>query len=344
VIFSAVGLLIATAAITARASTISAVSWDHDDSGRTIVTVIGAEPISDSVFRTYPLEDPPRAVIVISGISEPVDPDQLVVGDRNIDRIRTIHHPERRPRELLVVLDLTPAGAEILALRADGNRLIAIVGAPTDDPEPPAVLPPAGPPPTAADPAAVQTPTALPSPTSTTTPTAVLVPPTPRAIETLSHPDRPAPPALPRSTETAIVDSAPAPYLATPAPIAERITASRAVDVSASHRSDGSSLILITADGDLPPACARTLAVAADPPRIVISITGITAPGLGRSIELDDPNIARIRLIHDAEIAAGELHLVLHLARPDVEVQEIKQVGPNLVVRIGPRYDPDTAP
>jgi len=71
-----------------------------------------------------------------------------------------------------------------------------------------------------------------------------------------------------------------------------------------------------------------------------VTIRGVTAPDLPRSIEVDDPNITRIRLIHDPEIAEGELHLVLHLTRSGISVTELEQVGPHLVVLLEPIESP----
>ena len=116
--------------------------------------------------------------------------------------------------------------------------------------------------------------------------------------------------------------------------MAEPIIASRAIDITASHRGDGSTLLRITADGRLKNASARFLEVEGDQPRIVLTIRGITAPDLPRSMEIDDPNIDRIRLVHDGETSEGELHLVLHLNDSQVGVAELKQVGPHLVVRL----------
>ena len=71
-----------------------------------------------------------------------------------------------------------------------------------------------------------------------------------------------------------------------------------------------------------------------DPPRIILTIRAVSAPDIPRTIEIGDPNLKRIRLVHDAEISMGELHLVLHLTRIGISVAEVNQVGPNLVVRL----------
>jgi hypothetical protein len=65
-----------------------------------------------------------------------------------------------------------------------------------------------------------------------------------------------------------------------------------------------------------------------------LTIQGISAPDLPRTISIGDPNLDRIRLIHDAETSTGELHLVLQLERAGVSVIELKQVGPHLVLQL----------
>ena len=122
--------------------------------------------------------------------------------------------------------------------------------------------------------------------------------------------------------------------IATPIPVAEAPVASHVIDIVATPRGDGSTLLRITADGDLPKGCARHLEVDDDPPRIVLTIRDVSAPELPRSIEIGGQYIERIRLIHDADVSQGELHLVLHLTNPGISVTELKQVGPNLVLRL----------
>jgi hypothetical protein len=104
------------------------------------------------------------------------------------------------------------------------------------------------------------------------------------------------------------------------------------VDVTVSGRPDGSILVRITADGRIPQGRARFIEVSGDPPRVVVTIRGLSAPDLPRSMKIDEPGIDRIRLIHDAETIDGELHVVLLLARPPLRVETMQQVGPNLVV------------
>jgi len=129
----------------------------------------------------------------------------------------------------------------------------------------------------------------------------------------------------------------PAALVPPPTPEVEPPAANHVVDIVASHRSDGSTLLRITANGRIPQGIARTLEITDEPPRIILSLRGMSAPDLPRTIDVNDPNLARIRLIHDAETSEGELHFVLHLERPGVSVIELNQVGPHLVLQLAAR-------
>lgn len=82
------------------------------------------------------------------------------------------------------------------------------------------------------------------------------------------------------------------------------------------------------------------MVVAGDQPRIVVTMLGISAPDLPRTIEFDDVNLRRIRLIHDAETSDGELHMVLQPSRAGVAIAEMKQLGSHLVVVLSPPASP----
>jgi hypothetical protein len=78
------------------------------------------------------------------------------------------------------------------------------------------------------------------------------------------------------------------------------------------------------------------MVVAGDPPRIVVTMRGVSAPDLPRAIEFDDVNLRRIRLIHDAETSEGELHMLLQPSQTGVAITEMKQLGQHLVVVLSP--------
>ncbi len=203
-------------------------------------------------------------------------------------------------------------------------------------PEPP---PAPEPPP---DPSSHPDPSPLKPPTPTDVPSATPLP---------TYPDQPAPPVLPtiEATPTTVPSSSPTPtepaaVFSSPIPETETQSARHIVDVVAILRNDGSTLLRITADGRLPHGIARTLKITDEPPRIILSLRGLSAPDLPRTIEIGDPNLERIRLVHDAETSVGELHLVLQLERPGVSVMDLKQVGPHLVMQLATEEPPSHHP
>jgi hypothetical protein len=131
--------------------------------------------------------------------------------------------------------------------------------------------------------------------------------------------------------------------LATATPDPDPAIAGRLLEVTASSRGDGTTLLRMTADGKIPLGSSRFIAVAGEPARIIVTMRALRAPDLPRTFSLDDPLIDRVRLIHDAETRDGELHLVLHLLRADTEVVEMQQVGPHLVLLLAPGHAEEAA-
>lgn len=345
-----------------EANTVASLSRSHDSSGRSMVILVCSEPINARSFRTFPLADPPRLVVALEGITTAVDPAELWIGDGRVEKIRLIHHSDRVPPELLVVLDLTDERAQILELRHETERLVIVVGTnpastpgassptpkkPSPSPTPETLAETATPPPTvtrtpASESTSTVTPTPTPEPSPTATPTQTPTP-TPTSSPTSTPTETPS--SQPTATVKAEATSIPAPVppvgldsLPTPKPTGG--DGSRLEKISASNRGDGSTLLRISAGGVLPLGCARNMVVDGDPPRIVITMRGISAPDLPRTIEFDDDNLRRIRLIHDAETSDGELHLLLQPSRIGVEVSEMKQLGHHLVVVLGPPASP----
>ncbi len=332
-----------------EANTVATLTRSHDAGGRTLVTVICTEPIPEGSFRTFPLTDPPRAVVALEGITTAVDQAELWIRDGHIERVRLIHHPDRVPPELLVTLDLTVETARVLELRHETEKLVIVVGtdpasiptfapttpnpSPTPEPAPATATPPPSP---------TVTPTPEPSPTTAPTPT-----PTPTSSPTRTPSPAPteAPSIEPTATAAAEPVSTPVPpppvgLDSLPTPMTTTGDGSRLKKISASNRGDGSTLLRISAGGPLPPGCARHMVVAGDQPRIVVTMIGISAPDLPRTIEFDDVNLRRIRLIHDPETSAGELHMVLQTSRTGIAIAEMKQLGPHLVVVLSPPASP----
>jgi hypothetical protein len=355
-----------------RAVTVDGLSWEHDAAGRTVVTVSCSSPVDPATIRSYPLADPPRAVVVLAGARSRLDRLELEIGDRFVQRVRLVAAGTTAAPELLVVLDLADTTARIVDLRPDEQRLRAIVAddgpaptvpsvapTPTAAPLPTAVTPVPTPVPTSVPtafptPIATPVPTEIPNPAATPDPTpvpapvATAMPIAPRlAIPTRRPALSPSAPAAPPSISTSVEPADPPPTV--PAPVLPTVAtedgpARRIVELTAAPRGDGATVLLITADGRLPQGCARTLEMAGDPPRVVVSIRGLSAPDLPRTIELDDPVVATVRIVHDGEAEEGELHLVVQLGRPDAAVAAVNQVGRRLAILLAPRAAADDAP
>jgi hypothetical protein len=325
-----IACLAACAPWPAIATTVTSVSWDHRPLNLTEIIIDCDGPVAQGSYRAFTIPDPPRIVIVIEGASTDASSETLNIADGTVDEVRLGAHPERSPTEVHIVLDVSSDRVRLRELTADGPRLVALVGRPRQaplTPTPTATLagpvtapdgpPPSGPvPPSTANP----TPTPIPSraPASGSLPTSEDLPVRPevRRYDT-----------VPAAVGTATAEGA------TPVPPA----ASEIIDIEATERSDGSTLLLITADGRLPMGCARVLNVSGEPPRLIVSIRAVSAPDLPRTIDIGDANIDRIRLVHSAETTAGELHLVLQLARSEVDVVDRRQVGENLVLQLAAR-------
>lgn len=309
---TAIAVVVCAPTSTIAATNVTSVSWDHRAPDLTEITVTCDRPVAEGSYRAFTVPDPPRIVIVIQGVVTDTTSETLNIADGTVGLVRIGAHPDRDPTEVHVVLDVSSDRVRLQRLTADGTRLIALVGRL----EPASPSPTPVPTPTAGEPQSDGHPEA-PVPTAATAP-----PPADRH----PRPDEPVHDSLPPA-----LDRIATPIGATPSHPATEI-----VDIRASERDDGSTLLLITADGRLPLGCARVLAVSGTPPRLIVSLRSVSAPKLPRMLDVGDANIERLRLVHGAETTSGELHVVLQLARPGVRVVEQRQVGENLVLQLAP--------
>jgi len=329
------------------AATLTSLSWENLGEDRTAIVLSISGELAEEELRHYPLLDPAREVIVLSDTGTSISEGELVVSNRIIAKFRLVRHPERRPAELRVVIDLADPDARIVELSRSDGRIRVTLGStgsfaptPTSTSAPTATSTPTAtiPPPT---PTATLTPTPTPIVEPSETPTATPTSPAQRTAATTTSTATPpisssaavAPPATdaPRPSESTGI-AAPE-----PTPKVDPALATRIVEVAASPRVDGSSLVRITADGVLPTGAARYLEVDSEPPRVIVTIRGVAAPDLPRTVTLGDAIATSARLIHDPEIGVGELHLVLQLSGDGAAVAEMKQIGPHLVLRLAPR-------
>ncbi len=351
-------LLLLAAPLPVRGAEVDGLTWAHDAAGHTLVVVNLTAPAGAAGVRLYPLDDPPRTVAVLPGFVSALRDSGLTVGDRYVAGVRLVPSGSAAAPELLVVVDLADPEARVVGVRPEGLRLTLVIGG---APEGAAAAPASGTGTAAASGTAAETGTATATPTGPAMPIATATPaatatatPTPTPTQTPTETPTPTVTATPTptATPTATPVATPMPTrpAADPAPDAEAREvggpvatpasddrpATAIVELATSPRGDGGTVLLLTADGRLPQGCARTLEMAGEPPRIVVSIRGLSAPDLPRTIEIEDPVVARVRVVHDGEAEAGELHLVVQLARPDAAVVALNQVGRRLAILLSP--------
>jgi hypothetical protein len=99
------------------------VTWDQGPSGTTI-SLTGDGTFADGSFGVLPLDDPPRILVRVNGITDGYPRHELAVGSSEVATIRIGHHPENRPPQLFVVLDLTDDLSAVTDTRVDGRTLM----------------------------------------------------------------------------------------------------------------------------------------------------------------------------------------------------------------------------
>lgn len=104
------------------ATRIQAARWEPDGGGGSVVLEANGGIVLRRV-RHLRLEDPPRELVRITGISSPAEPDNVAVGSLLVARIRLGHHPELSPPELYVVVDLGSPTARVGELQATGTTI-----------------------------------------------------------------------------------------------------------------------------------------------------------------------------------------------------------------------------
>ncbi len=90
----------------------------------TVLRIVTNGSLERSRLREYRLENPPRQVLRIAGITEPYDDHPLQVGGPLLTRVRVGFHPEMSPPELHVVVDLAGAGVKLDSLKVSGADVV----------------------------------------------------------------------------------------------------------------------------------------------------------------------------------------------------------------------------
>jgi hypothetical protein len=79
----------------------------------TQIAIRGNGRLLEGRVRVSRLEDPDRVWIRIRGIQTFYRPNELVVGSKEVERVRIGHHPEENPPSIYVVIDLADGRAQI---------------------------------------------------------------------------------------------------------------------------------------------------------------------------------------------------------------------------------------
>jgi hypothetical protein len=327
---------------------VTGVSVQRSGDDATVVEVTFDGPIAGH-RRFHMNGEAPRALLRIAGIVEAYRPYEVPVGDGRVQRIRIGHHPELEPPEEHLVFDLADAGVEITRVEEQGRALRVVLeriapgqatrptARPTRTPLPsPTATPP--PPTPSPSPTAIATATAAPPSTATGAP--------PTATATATRPAAtPTPTALPVATRRAT------PSPSTPPPPA-RATSSASerpafpgpllTELVISHRDDGSALVRVSADRTLEAVDVRYFGVRGEPPRNVLSLTGVGLPGEGGVLPVRDGLLCEVQVIFRSDAQPPRTEVVFFLASADVTAERAAVKGANAVVHLRPPEDPET--
>jgi hypothetical protein len=107
-------------------------------------------------------------------------------------------------------------------------------------------------------------------------------------------------------------------------------------EISVSRWPDGSTLIRISADRDIPQDRLSHFRLFGEPPRYVITVSGAKAPELPSVIEFSDANLKRVRLIRRSANETGELQFVLELVASGVSIEKVAHQGAHIALRVVP--------
>jgi hypothetical protein len=94
-----------------------------DRAGSTVVTIATDGAFQPGGLRSSELEDPPRLVLELEGITEEYTPYTTAVGGPRLAAVRVWHYGDRQPPELRVVLDLAAAEVTVDAVRVVGEQV-----------------------------------------------------------------------------------------------------------------------------------------------------------------------------------------------------------------------------
>ncbi len=105
------------------ATAVESVSWRREGAA-TVLRVVTNGRLERSRLREYRLESPPRQVVRIAGITAPYDDHPLEGEGPLLLRVRVGFHPEKKPPELHVVVDLADDGVRLDGLEVVGADVV----------------------------------------------------------------------------------------------------------------------------------------------------------------------------------------------------------------------------
>ena len=103
--------------------TIQEITWSAEGRRTVLLVWTGGAVVRGDVLDFRIDGDNPRHVVRILGIDQPYDRGEMRIGTRQVRRLRTGLHSDRRPPEIHLVFDLTGPGVEVTGIEANGNRL-----------------------------------------------------------------------------------------------------------------------------------------------------------------------------------------------------------------------------
>lgn len=92
-------------------------------SGGTDIILWGNGAIRPEVYSQSRIGDPPRELIVLTGMASPFPTSKLAVGTGEVKQIRTGYHQKARGNELHVVIDLADPGVQVTRVEAQEKHL-----------------------------------------------------------------------------------------------------------------------------------------------------------------------------------------------------------------------------
>jgi len=120
----------------------------------------------------------------------------------------------------------------------------------------------------------------------------------------------------------------------TPSPSADTGPALSQLDKITWEAAAGETDVVLWGNGAIPPESYVRTRLDGNPPRELIRLSGIRRPYPESRLVVGTPEVLQVRLGFHPETGRGELHVVLDLARPEVEVAGVEEGAHRLRIRL----------